>query len=403
MQTTINCGDIVQGKPLVFNCYDSNGVLLLRRGQVIGSEKQIAALVARGLFRSDTAPEAARAEPAREQKKTPFSLMENCKDQVRGLFAKIKACCGADLPEHVSFHELAASYREALREMGRNRPADFPEQIIKVCQGIQVLCKIDEDAAIAAVHLDAVCRYGTIHAIHTALLSELVASRLGVPPRERLSILAAALTANISIINLQESLHAQDREPTEAEKELIRIHPQLSIEMLLELGVKDDLWIQTILQHHEKPDGNGYPCGLKGEAIAVSAQILSLADIYGAMVKPRGNREGVPGKDVLRKIFMNRGAMAEDKLVQIFIKTLGIYPPGSFVKLENGETAIVTRRGTSPAAPKVKSVRDPLGMPLAYANSRDTAQRVFAICIGIPRDKLMAINFNALWDYSLAG
>lgn len=399
---TINCGDIVQGKPLVFNCYDASGVLLLRRGQVIASERQIAALVARGLFKSAPAAAATRAEPDRGQKKTPFSLMESCKDQVRGLFAKVRACCGGDLPERVTLHELADSYRGALREMGRSKPLDFPEQIIKVCQGIQVLCTLDEDAAIGAVHLDPVCRYTTIHPIHKAVLSELVASRLGVAPGERLSILAAALTANLSIMHVQEALHAHDRVPTAAERELIRMHPQLSIEMLLELGVKDELWMQTILQHHEQPDGNGYPCGLQGAAIGIGAQILSLADMYGAMVKPRGDRDGVPGKEVLRRMFVNRGAMADDKLVQVFIKTLGIYPPGSFVKLENGETAVVTHRGATPAAPKVKSVRDALGMPLAYANSRDTAQRTFAIAFGMPRDRLMAINCNLLWDYGLA-
>lgn len=398
----INSSDIVQGKPLTFNCYDRGGVLLLRRGQIIGSEKQLAALIERGLFMSAAGADAAANEPPPEHHKTPFSLMDRCKDQVRGMFARIRTCCGTDMPQQVSFHELAQSYRQALNDMDRTTSMDFPQQIMNVCKGIQVLCKIDEDAAIGAVHLDSICRYTTIHAIHKALLAELVASRLGIPPQERLSILAAALTANISIINLQETLHAHNRKPTEAERELIRIHPQLSIEMLLELGVKDDAWIEAVLQHHEKPDGSGYPCALTGAAIARSAQILSLADLYGTMVKPRAYREGLPGKEVLRKMFLARGEMADDEIVQIFIKTLGIYPPGSFVRLENGETAIVIRRGKSPAAPKVKCVRDALGMPLAYSNSRDTAQRPFVISAGIPRDKLMAINFNALWDYGLA-
>lgn len=397
----INSDSIVQGKPLPFNCYDDGGVLLLRRGQIIESQKQIESLIRRGLFMSAAPQEPAHAEPPREQKRTPFSLMEACKYQVRGLFARIGICCDADAPGQVGFQELADSYRQALRELRRGRSVDFPSHIMKICLGIQALCKIDEDAAIGAIHLDHICRYTTIHAIHKALLTDLVASRLGMSQEERLPIVAAALTANISILNLQETLHAQSRVPTDAERELIAMHPQLSIEMLLELGVRDDTWLQAILQHHEKPDGSGYPCGLKGDAVSIGAQILSLADIYGAMVKPRAHREALPGKEVLRKMFLGRGAMADDRLIQVFIKTLGIYPPGSFVKLENGETAIVTRRGDSPAAPKVKCVRDALGMPLAYASSRDTKFRPFTISAGIPRDKRMAINFNMLWDYGL--
>lgn len=398
----VGCGDIVLGRPLSFDCYDAAGTLLLRRGQVIASQKQLGALIERGLFTQVAEVKPAREDLAKDEKRTPFSMMDHCKDRVRALFANIKASCTPELPAHVSFTELAYRYRETIRNLNGRRPVDFPEQIFNVCKGIQVLCKVDEDAAIGAVHLDAICRYTTIHAIHQAVLCELVASRLGMSPQERLPILAAALTANISIIHLQEALHVHNREPSAAEKELIRLHPQLSIEMLLELGVKDDAWIQAILQHHEKPDGSGYPCGLKGGSIARSAQILCLADIYGSMVKPRPHRDALPGKEVLRQLFIKRGVMVDDELVQVFIKAMGIYPPGSFVRLENGETAIVTRRGKSPAAPQVKSVRDSLGMPMAYSSFRDTAKQPFGICAGIPRDKRMTINLHSLWDYGWA-
>ncbi|MDP2794946.1 MAG: HD domain-containing phosphohydrolase [Sulfurisoma sp.] len=400
----INGANIVVGQPLAFDCYDSKGNLLLQRGQMIGSEKQLDALVERGLFSDDAAAKGdGKNDPAKDEKQTPFFMMDNCKDRVRALFNAIKTHCGTKPPERVVLEELQQSYRDSIRNLCSGRPLNFPERILNIGKGIQALCKLDEDAALGAIHLDPICRYTTIHPIHKAVLSELVAIRLDIPPPERLSILAAALTANISILNLQEFLHTQHRPLTATEKELIALHPQLSVEMLREFGVEDESWLQIIWQHHERPDGGGYPVGLKGADIGRGAKILALADIYGTMIKPRAHRAALHGKEALGRMFVERGGMIDGELVHVFVKTLGIYPPGSFVKLRNGETAIVIRRGTAAAAPKVKSVRDPLGMPLAYLSERDTARQPFAISEGIPHDKLMAINFHALWDYGRAG
>lgn len=390
---------IALGRPLVFDCFDNSGNLLLRRGQVITSQNQLDVLIERGLFGDAMPAGESRDDPDREVKQTPFSVMEKCKDRVRGLFNNIKAHCGVAMPERVDFVELTQIYREAIRNLNLGRSSHFSEQIVNVCKGIQVMCRIDEDAAIGSVHLDPICRYTTIHPIHKAVLSELVAIRMEIPPQERLSILAAALTANISILNLQDALHAQNRPLNETEAELIRLHPQLSAEMLAELGVTDLAWIQTVLQHHERQDGSGYPRGLNGVDIGRGAKILAMADTYGTLVKPCAKHAALPGKEIMRRMFVERGEMVESELIQIFIKTLGIYPPGSFVKLRSGETAVVTRRGKNPATPLVKCVRDALGMPLAYFSRRDTALPSYAIGEVLPRDPLMALNAHALWDY----
>ena len=406
----INYADVVLDEALPFDCYDEHGNFLLRQGHVVNSEKQIEFLVDRGYFDATvTAPAAptpkrAMAEPphVKEAKKTPFGVFELCKEQVRTLFSKLKIDNGSKLPEDITFEALKNVYRETIRNMHGGKPSNFQEQIFGVCRGLQALCKLDQDAAIGAVHLDPLCRYTTIHPMHKAVLSEIVATRLGVSPQERLPILAAALTANISMLDLQELLHGQKSSPNEAQKRLILLHPQLSTEMLLELGVQDKVWLDSVLQHHERANGSGYHRSLKGRHILRSAQMLSLADIYGAMVKPRAYRDAIHAKEALSKIFMTRGSEVDGELVQIFIKELGIYPPGSIVRLENGEMAIVTRRGDSPTAPRVKSVFDGQGKPLDVSVSRDTSDRSYAIREIIPRDKRMSFNFPLLWDYGLA-
>jgi len=405
MMRKIRHAELAIGQTLAFDCYDAQENFLLRRGQVISSEKQIEFLIARGFFKNLPAGvKRPSTPPANEapKEKTPFGILEYCKDQVRALFNKIRIDRGARQPGVNNFDTLKKSYRETIRNIDGNKTADFQGQILNVCKGIQDMCRDDQDAAIGSVHLDPLCRYTTVQPLHKAILSEILASRLGVSQQERLSILAAALTANISILDLQELLHTQAAPLSESQQKMIKLHPLPSIEMLLELGVSDDMWIQTILHHHERFDGSGYHCGLKGSAISQGAQILSLADTYSAMLKPHAHRNAARAKEILQKMFMNRGAVFAEELVQAFIKELGIYPPGSMVKLQNGELAIVTRRSPSPSAPKVKSILNALGMPMTTSVSRDTTMGPFAICAGIPRSRIQKVNYHALWDYMAA-
>lgn len=399
----INREDIVVGQPLRFDCYDSRGNLLLQRGMMVHNVKQVDALIERGLFSTgDLQNTQKESAAAREEKRIPFEIFETCKARMRALFARVKIDHGSALPERIDFEEIKYSYRKIIATLDSGKPENFQEKILHVCQGIQDLCKLDADAALGSIHLDPVCRYTTIHPLHKAVLSELLARRMDISPQERLSIMAAALTANISIINLQELLHMQRMPLSETQKEMVRIHPLLSVEMLSELGVKDDLWMRTVSHHHERLDGNGYPGRHKGKDIPQSARIVALADSYGAMIKPRAYREAIHAKEALRDIFVARSEKDDDGLVHAFIKEIGIYPPGCFVKLQNGETAIVTRRGSSPATPKVKSILDSLGMPLVHSIMRDTSMKHLSVAGTLPRNRLIAINFRSLWDYKLA-
>lgn len=398
----INRGDIVVGQPLAFDCYDSKGSLLLQRGQMILSAKQVDTLLERGLFSTTNSDKNEIKGAGGEKKSIPFELFETGKERLRVLFSRIKIDQAGTLPERIVFEDLQLSYRRIIGALEGGKPDNFQEKILHVSKGIQELCRLDSDAALGSIHLDHLCRYTTIHPMHKAVLSELLARRLNLPADERLSIISAALTANISILNLQEALHKQKTPLNAAQQEMLRLHPMLSVEMLSELGVKDELWTRVVSQHHERQDGSGYPKGLSAGEISRGARIIALADIYGAMIKPRAHRPAIHAKDALRDLFLQRSEKDSDDLVHPFIKELGIYPPGCFVRLQNGETAIVTRRGANPATPKVKSILDSTGLPLPHFVSRDTAMKPLSISGILPRNKNIAVNFKALWDYKFA-
>ncbi len=103
-------------------------------------------------------------------------------------------------------------------------------------------------------------------------------------------------------------------------------------------------------------DGSGYPHGLAGGALGALARLLAITDIHSAMIRPRAYRDALHARHALRGIFLERGRQIDDALAAAFIKELGIHPPGTFVRLHNGEIAVVTRRQQSAAHPALKCV-----------------------------------------------
>jgi HD-GYP domain-containing protein (c-di-GMP phosphodiesterase class II) len=369
----VKLSDIRVGEPLPFDCYDESGVLLLRRGVTIASERQLEGLIERGLYSEGGASGAPRrpAEPAAPaEKPSVFSQLAMVEAQLTKLFKGV---------------------------LDKHPDANFAERVMDLARHIQAICAADADATLGALHLDNKGLYTVIHPIDVAVLCEIMAIRKGLPPAERLSLLAAALTANIAILDLQEALHRQTDPLTDAQREVIRMHPVLGVDMLLDLGVQDDAWFTAVLHHHEKIDGSGYPGAMGGDYIPMSARILSLADTYSAMVTPRAFREAVSAQQALRELFLKRGAEVDAELAQLFIKELGVYPPGAFVKLSSGDVGVVIKRGKDGTSPIVKCVIGPRGAPLPFPVRRDTGQKGFEIRQMVPRDKSLRMDLRLLW------
>ncbi len=277
--------------------------------------------------------------------------------------------------------------------------ADLPGRIIKICSDLQNVCEMDVDAALGMLLLGDEIRYTITHPLHVAILCELIAKKKGIAAEPRLSILAAALTSNIAMIELQDTLQKQQAPLTPNQSEMIRLHPKQAADMLSEAGVQDEVWINTVLNHHERLDGKGYPRSLSGNDISVAVRILSLADIYCAMISPRNYRAAKTSHDSLREIFLKRGTQMDESLPQLFIKELGVLPPGTFVKLHNGETAVVVRRGANAMTPQVQSVVSAKGMPLPVPQLRDSGQDIYSIREMTPPSKGFVINRQLLWGY----
>jgi HD-GYP domain-containing protein (c-di-GMP phosphodiesterase class II) len=213
-----------------------------------------------------------------------------------------------------------------------------------------------------------------------------------------LSVISGALTANIAMLNLQEILQRQAEQLSPSQQQLLKLHPVLAEAMLTELDVDDALWLQSIRSHHERVDGQGYPNGTSAEQIPLGSRLISLADIYDAMIKPRAHREPNQ-RAALKELFLRRGQAIDENLAPIAVKEIGIYPPGAFVKLRNGEIAVVIKRTVNSLHPIVRSLFGPRGAPLERPYRRNTEESMFAIQDVVPRDRSIVLNLGRIWDY----
>ena len=209
----------------------------------------------------------------------------------------------------------------------------------------------NRDATLATIQLEQSGGYRVTHALHNAIVTHAIATLKANRPAELESLICAALTHDIAMPN-QEALHKERGPLSDEAWSTIRRHPEEGTRLLRTLGVMDRVWLETVEQHHERADGSGYPAGLKRGEIRASARVLGVADAWCAMFMSRAYRKPAEVSEALDEL--KRGS--DPEAASLLARGVGLYPPGSVVKLSNGETAIVIERGDGETPPKLMAV-----------------------------------------------
>jgi putative nucleotidyltransferase with HDIG domain len=169
--------------------------------------------------------------------------------------------------------------------------------------------------------IEAKDHYTGKHVEYTASIAEKIAKELKLPQPEIENIKRAAVLHDLGKVGIDEDVLSKRGSLTKKEREIIKSHPWIAAEILREIHSLRGA-IPAILYHHERYDGKGYPLGLKGEEIPLSARIVAVADVYQALISDRPYRKAYTKKEAIEIIKRESGRHFDPMVVKLFLKVI---------------------------------------------------------------------------------
>jgi len=213
--------------------------------------------------------------------------------------------------------------------------------------------------------------YSASHALVSAVLCQLMAQELALPQAERDSLVRAAFTMNVAMTAMQDVLANQAERPSPEQQDMIRTHPVKAAMLLGNLGVQDEDWLEIVSMHHDESVERAEIDSLTPPQRLT--RILKMVDRYAAMISPRMTRAGRTATESASSI-MASAANKTDVIAHALVKVVGLCPPGTFVRLDNDEVAVVVKRSSKANQPLVAIVTNAEGEPLRIPRLHSTAQ-----------------------------
>lgn len=263
----------------------------------------------------------------------------------RALMERIKAQREAAARIESAFVNSAKAIRDIEKNL-LSRPAETVQQATQLVTQIaeSILC-----APELAIHVMGDKMGGEelyFHALNVTMLSMMVARDIRLPQAVVGVLGMGALFHDIGRREIPNRILLKTEPLTQAERHLYEMHCQYGVEMGQRLHLAPSV-LAIIREHHELFDGTGYPQKLKGESIGLLSRIVAIANYYDELCNPVDIIDAMTPHEALSVMFAKLRNKFDPKLLQIFIRCLGVYPPGTIVQLSNGVIAMVATVNTA--------------------------------------------------------
>lgn len=380
----VNVDAIMVGHPLPCALRDQNGVLLASKGFQVGSREDLEAMIGR---RSQIYIDFDQSDNFRRGYVNRLNNLV-LEDRSLGQIAEVQVSpydvrreqAEVDVSEFPDWIELQIMAHAMLRD---NRGDTFLPRLERLQADLERHTLRNADGTLFAL-MQLACseiqHYSATHAMLVyAMCSVAAHDVLRWPAEECAALGSAALTMNISMTDLQDRLVTQKEPPSPQQLQRIDSHAARSVDLLQQMGVVNDLWLEAVLNHNSRVPGR---LALRSDGQRL-ARLIQRADMFAARLSPRSGRAPESPGTAMQSCYFDENHQI-DEAGAALIKAVGIYSPGTYVRLLTQEIAVVIKRGHNTTMPRVAVLVNRHGMPTGEPILRDTSQADFRIQASVP-------------------
>jgi len=392
----VNIDTIIVGHPLPCPLLDESGVLLASQGFMVQSRQDLELMVGR---RSQIYIDADQSDNFRRGYVNRLNNLV-LEDRALGQIAEVqispydgKKNAALEVSDEPDWLDLQSQSHAMLRD---THGETFLPRLQRLQNDLDRFTLRNPDGTLfALIHLagSEIQKYSATHAMLVCVICTLAARDVLKWSADQVSTMcSAALTMNIGMTELQDRLAVQKSPPTPEQVKRIEVHAAKSVDLLQEMGVSNTIWLEAVISHRVNAPG---PLAGRSDGQRIG-RLIQRADMFAARMSPRASRPSEAPSTAMQSCYFDENRQIDEAGAAI-IKAVGIYSPGTFVRLSTNEIAVVIKRGLNTTMPRVAVLINRQGMVTGEPILRDTSLAEFRIVASVPhRDVRVNHNLDRL-------
>ncbi len=257
------------------------------------------------------------------------------------------------------------------------------EGAVELVDEINESMERNSSALLSLIRLKNADEYTYLHSVAVCALMVALGRQLGMGGENLKQAGIAGLLHDIGKMCIPNEVLNKPGKLTDQEFIIVKEHPKKGWEMLKASYDASDIVLDVCLHHHERVDGNGYPDKLSGESLTKFARMGAICDVYDALTSDRCYKKGWDPAHAISKMASWKDGHFDDAVFHAFVRTIGIYPIGSLLKLKSGRLGVVTEQSEkNMTAPTVKvffSTRSDAHIPTEIVDLSKAADTVLNV------------------------